>query len=105
MRIADCGFSMRDMFDISIRNPQSKIRNSFYSNAPKLIEIDISHDGLPSFGLSIRLFFSLKYAQGLYHRPGIKLSRRTRQTINLVGCLSAFDGVCEDIMDQKISPR
>jgi hypothetical protein len=27
MQIADCGFWMSDMFDASICNPQSKIRN------------------------------------------------------------------------------
>ena len=36
MQIADFGFRIRDMFDIQIRNPQSKIRNKFCSTTPLL---------------------------------------------------------------------
>jgi hypothetical protein len=51
LKISDCGFSRHDMFDISTRNPQSEIRNSFYPNAPKLIKIESFRIGLPSFEL------------------------------------------------------
>jgi hypothetical protein len=42
---------MGSMFDILIRNPQSKIRNNFCSNAPKLIETESSQHELLLFGL------------------------------------------------------